>query len=37
MNEAAGPGAEELLKQNFRGGLRARILTNGELVALTGS
>ncbi|MCF7675796.1 MAG: MOSC domain-containing protein [Akkermansiaceae bacterium] len=37
MDEVAGPGAEELLKQNFRGGLRARILTNGELVALGGS
>lgn len=31
MDEAAAPGAEEFLKQNVRGGLRARILTNGVL------
>lgn len=31
MDEAVAPGAEEFLKQNFRGGLRARILTGGIL------
>lgn len=31
MDEAVAPGAEEFLKQNFRGGLRARILTGGTL------
>ncbi len=31
MNEAVGPGAEEFLKTRFRGGLRARILTDGVL------
>ncbi len=31
MEEAAAAGAEEFLNQNFRGGLRARILTNGLL------
>jgi molybdopterin-guanine dinucleotide biosynthesis protein A len=33
MDEAVAPGAEEFLKQNFRGGLRARILTDGILRA----
>jgi molybdopterin synthase catalytic subunit len=31
MNRVAAPGAEEFLNQNFRGGLRARILTDGVL------
>lgn len=31
MNEAVAPGVEEFLKANFRGGLRARILTDGVL------
>ncbi len=31
MDEAVAPGAEEFLKANFRGGLRARILSNGVL------
>ncbi len=31
MNEVAAPGVEEFLNQNFRGGLRARILTDGVL------
>ena len=31
MDKVAAPGAEEFLKQNFRGGLRARILTSGVL------
>lgn len=31
MDKVAGPGAEDFLKQHFRGGLRARILTSGEL------
>jgi MOSC domain-containing protein YiiM len=31
MDEAVGPGTEDLLKVNFRGGLRARILTDGVL------
>jgi molybdopterin synthase catalytic subunit len=31
MDEAVAPGAEEFLKTNFRGGLRARILTDGTL------
>jgi molybdopterin synthase catalytic subunit len=31
MDEVVGPGAEEFLKGNFRGGLRARILTDGIL------
>ena len=31
MDEAAAPGAEEFLKTRFRGGLRARILTDGTL------
>lgn len=29
MDEAVAPGTEEFLKSNFRGGLRARILTDG--------
>ncbi len=31
MNQAVAPGAEEFLKTRFRGGLRARILTDGVL------
>lgn len=31
MDEAVAPGAEEFLKSRFRGGLRARILTDGRL------
>ena len=31
MDEAVAPGAEEFLKTNFRGGLRARILSAGVL------
>lgn len=31
MDEAVAPGAEEFLKANFRGGLRARILSDGIL------
>ena len=31
MDEAVAPGVEEFLKSRFRGGLRARILTNGRL------
>ena len=31
MDEAVAPGAEEFLKANFRGGLRARILSDGKL------
>ena len=31
MDEAVAPGAEEFLKTNFRGGLRARILSDGVL------
>jgi molybdopterin synthase catalytic subunit len=31
MDQVAGPGAEEFLKSGFRGGLRARILTDGIL------
>ncbi|NJM38752.1 MAG: molybdenum cofactor biosysynthesis protein [Akkermansiaceae bacterium] len=31
MDEAVAPGTEEFLKANFRGGLRARILTDGIL------
>lgn len=31
MNEAVAPGAEEFLQTRFRGGLRARILTDGWL------
>lgn len=31
MDQVVGPGAEEFMKQNFRGGLRARILSNGIL------
>ena len=31
MDEAVAPGAEEFLKANFRGGLRARILSDGML------
>lgn len=31
MNEVVAPGAEEFLKAKFRGGLRARILSNGVL------
>ena len=31
MDESAAAGAEEFLKQNFRGGLRARILSSGSL------
>lgn len=31
MDKVVGPGAEEFLKANFRGGLRARILTDGVL------
>ncbi len=31
MDEAVAPGVEEFLKKNFRGGLRARILSDGVL------
>jgi molybdopterin synthase catalytic subunit len=31
MDEAVAPGVEEFLKSRFRGGLRARILTDGKL------
>ena len=31
MDQAVAPGAEEFLKANFRGGLRARVLTSGRL------
>jgi len=31
MDQAAAPGTEDFLKQGFRGGLRARILSNGVL------
>jgi molybdopterin synthase catalytic subunit len=31
MDQVVGPGAEEFLKHHFRGGLRARILSDGEL------
>jgi molybdopterin synthase catalytic subunit len=31
MDEAVAPGAEDFLKANFRGGLRARILSDGVL------
>lgn len=31
MNEAVGSGVEEFLRSHFRGGLRARILTDGRL------
>ncbi len=31
MDEAAAPGAEEFLKENCRGGLWARILSDGIL------
>jgi hypothetical protein len=31
MDEAVAPGVEEFLKTRFRGGLRARILTDGTL------
>jgi molybdopterin synthase catalytic subunit len=31
MDEAVAPGVEEFLKSNFRGGLRARVLTDGVL------
>ncbi len=34
MDTAAAPGAEEFLKLDFRGGLRARILTTGTLRAV---
>ncbi len=33
MDEAVAPGAEEFLKANFRGGLRARIISGGILKA----
>jgi molybdopterin synthase catalytic subunit len=33
MDEVAGSGAEEFLKADFRGGLRARILSDGKLTA----
>lgn len=33
MDEAVGPGAEEFLKDHCRGGLRARILSDGTLTA----
>jgi molybdopterin synthase catalytic subunit len=33
MDEAVGPGAEEFLKDRYRGGLRARILSDGTLTA----
>lgn len=33
MDEAVAPGAEEFLKTRFRGGLRARILSDGILTA----
>lgn len=35
MDQAVAPGTEEFLKADCRGGLRARILSNGELVAAT--
>jgi molybdopterin-guanine dinucleotide biosynthesis protein A len=31
MDDVAAPGAEEFMKKNFRGGLRARIITSGTL------
>jgi hypothetical protein len=31
MDQAVAPGAEEFLKTRFRGGLRARILSDGVL------
>ena len=31
MNRAVAPGTEEFMKSNFRGGLRAKILTSGVL------
>lgn len=31
MDQVAGPGAEDFLRENFRGGLRARILSDGVL------
>jgi molybdopterin synthase catalytic subunit len=31
MDQVVGPGAEEFLKKNFRGGLRARVLSHGIL------
>ncbi len=33
MDQAAAPGVEEFLKENFRGGLRARVLSDGMLKA----
>lgn len=34
MDQTVAPGVEEFLKKNFRGGLRARILSNGILKVL---
>ncbi len=34
MDEAVAPGAEDFMKENFRGGLRAKILGNGVLRAV---
>lgn len=34
MDQAVAPGAEEFLKEKFRGGLRAQVLTNGLLQAV---
>ena len=31
MDETVAPGVEEFLRENFRGGLRARILSDGIL------
>ncbi len=36
MDEAVAPGAEEFLRSRFRGGLRARILSDGILTATCG-
>ena len=36
MDEAVAPGAEEFLKSNFQGGLRAKILSSG-ILKVTGS
>jgi hypothetical protein len=32
MDEAVAPGVEEFLKSRFRGGLRARIVSDGKLM-----
>ncbi|MEO5913596.1 MAG: molybdenum cofactor biosynthesis protein MoaE [Luteolibacter sp.] len=37
MDEVVGPGAEEFMKANFRGGLRARILSDGILKVKSGN